>query len=106
MSASVDMQIQMRRNIDEMHASVGDLKSWTSEIAKRDRSLRGKGERVEAGSAQAEAEALARAEEEEEEREIAAAKEELRRLAGEDAARRGDFKARRRAGYLQRLIRL
>ena len=77
---SVDMQVQMRRNVDEMHASVNDLTSWASEIAKRDRSLRGMGEPDQAAK---QAQALA-AEEEEEEREIAAAKEELRRLYGED----------------------
>ena len=39
-SMSMDMQLQMRRNVDEMHASIGDLSAWTSEIGKRDRSLR------------------------------------------------------------------
>ena len=77
---SVDLQVQMRRNVDEMHASIGDLSSWANEIGKRDRSLRpGTG-----GASQAATQAAMDLEEEEDAREIAAAKEELRRLYGEE----------------------
>ena len=77
---SVDLQVQMRRNVDEMHASIGDLSSWANEIGKRDRSLRpGTG-----GASQAATQAAMDLEEEEDAREIAAAKEELRRLYGDE----------------------
>ena len=78
----MDMQLQMRRNVDEMHASIGDLSAWTSEIGKRDRSLR-PGTAGSQAATQAATDA-ARQEEEEDAREIAAAKEELRRLYGEE----------------------
>ena len=82
-SMSMDMQLQMRRNVDEMHASIGDLSAWTSEIGKRDRSLR-PGTAGSQAATQAATDAARQEEEEEDAREIAAAKEELRRLYGEE----------------------
>ena len=79
----MDMQLQMRRNVDEMHASIGDLSAWTSEIGKRDRSLR-PGTAGSQAATQAATDAARQEEEEEDAREIAAAKEELRRLYGEE----------------------
>ena len=72
--------MQMRRNVDEMHASIDDLSSWANEIGKRDRSLRP----GTAGASQAATQAAMDLEEEEDAREIAAAKEELRRLYGDE----------------------
>ena len=80
---SMDMQLQMRRNVDEMHASIGDLSAWTSEIGKRDRSVR-PGTAGSQAATQAATDAARQEEEEEDAREIAAAKEELRRLYGEE----------------------
>ena len=80
---SLDMQVQLRRNVDEMHAQSADLTSWVTEMNRKERSMR-TGRDDGRSAARAEAEALARQEEEEEEREIAAAKEELRRLATEE----------------------
>ena len=81
---SLDMQVQLRRNVDEMHAQSADLTSWVSEMNRKERSMKSGRDDGGRSAARAEAEALAREEEEEEEREIAAAKEELRRLATEE----------------------
>ena len=76
----MEMQVQMRRNVEQMHQTADELSSFVNDIGKRDRSLRGmadgdKGGREDDGT-----------DEEEEAREIEAAKEELRRLAADQVA--------------------
>lgn len=79
MQPGLDVQLQMRRNVEQMHRTADELASFTSEISRRDRSLRGLSE---GGGREGVGEDEGN-EEEEEAREIAAAKEELRRLAAE-----------------------
>jgi len=81
---SVDMQLQMRRNIEQMHSAVGDLDDWLGDIGKRDASLRGIAPTGGMGTSK-----RANADEtddEEEAREIEEAKEELRKLTAAEAA--------------------
>lgn len=77
----MDIQLQMRRNVEQMHATVDDLDSWMRDISKRDRSLRGDKAGADIGKAMDEDEGT---DEEEEAREIEAAKAELRRLSQEE----------------------
>eukprot|EP00965_Chrysotila_dentata_P247505 6207790-Pleurochrysis_carterae.AAC.2 len=35
------VQLQMRHNIEEVHAAIDNLNSWTSEIERKDATLRG-----------------------------------------------------------------
>eukprot|EP00966_Prymnesium_polylepis_P278059 6424914-Prymnesium_polylepis.2 len=41
MDKSMEVQMQMRRNVEQMHATADDLADFAKEISKRDRSLRG-----------------------------------------------------------------
>lgn len=81
MDKTMDIQLQMRRNVEQMHATVDDLDSWMRDISKRDRSLRGDKAGADIGKAMDEDEGT---DEEEEAREIEAAKAELRRLSQEE----------------------
>jgi tetratricopeptide (TPR) repeat protein len=78
---SAEVQLQMRRNIEQMHAAAEDLDSWLGDIGKRDASLRGKAAPGNGASA-----ADDETDEEEEAREIEAAKQELRELAAAQEA--------------------
>lgn len=88
---SVDMQLQMRRNVEQMHNTASELDGWLGEIGKRDATLRGKADPTGSRSAATGDET----DEEEEAREIEAAKEELRQLA---AAQEVETKALSSAG--------
>ena len=37
----MDIQAQLRHNVEDMHKALHDLESWTSEIGSRDKALRG-----------------------------------------------------------------
>ena len=78
--SGVDIQVQMRRNVEQMHAAVDDLDTWMSDINKRDRTLRGNKTGAPVKHSAAEDDGT---DEEEEAREIEIAKAELRRLAAE-----------------------
>ncbi|KAL1507321.1 hypothetical protein AB1Y20_008167 [Prymnesium parvum] len=87
LEAGMAVQLQMRRNVEQMHQTADDLTSFVNDIGKRDRSLRGV--HSEPAAAKLEDDGT---DEEEEAREIEAAKEELRRLAAEhvvDCSSRG-----------------
>jgi len=81
----METQLQMRRNVEQMHQTADELDSWLGDIGKRDASLRGKA--VPTGG-RAKVTAGDETDEEEEAREIEEAKEELRqeRLRQETAA--------------------
>ena len=87
---SVEMQMQMRRNVEQMHQTAADLEDFIGEIGKRDANLRGvapTGSGAKGGKNEEE-------EEEEERREIEEAKAELRRLSAEqDEAQKKQEKA-------------
>ena len=91
LTMSVDMQLQMRRNVEQMHNTASELDGWLGEIGKRDATLRGKADPTGSRSAATGDET----DEEEEAREIEAAKEELRQLA---AAQEVETKALSSAG--------
>ena len=76
---SVEVQLQMRRNIEQVNEAVSDLGDWLSDVNKRDATLRGVAPTGSAGGG-ADGDAT---DEEEEAREIEAAKEELRRLSAQ-----------------------
>ena len=80
---SVEMQLQMRRNVEQMHETAADLESWLGDIGKRDNTLRGVAP-TGGGSRGAKDEGT---DEEEEAREIEEAKEQLRQLSLEQDAR-------------------
>ena len=71
------MQLQMRRNVEQVNEAITDLDGWLNEMGRRDATLRGV-EQTGGLSAQDDG-----TDEEEEAREIEAAKEELRRLSAE-----------------------
>ena len=74
---SVEVQLQMRRNIEQVNEAVLDLDDWLNSVNKRDATLRGVAPTGTSGGGGDETD------EEEEAREIEAAKEELRKLAAE-----------------------
>ncbi len=78
---SAEMQMQVRRNIEQMHETVDDISGWLGDIGKKDANLRGK-EYDDGGAGGADD----GTDSEEEAREIEEAKAELRRLASEQEA--------------------
>ena len=81
---SLDAQLRMRQNVDQMHSAFRDLSAWSSDIEARDNALRGIAPQAnDAASAEAAEAAAAEAES----REIEEAKAELARLALEDERR-------------------
>ena len=72
---SAEMQLQMRRNVEQANEAVADLGDWLNDIGKRDGNLRGVAPTGGGAGGGDETD------EEEEAREIEAAKEELRRLS-------------------------
>ena len=81
---SLEAQLRMRQNVDQMHSAFRDLSAWSSDIEARDNALRGIAPQAnDAASAEAAEAAAAEAES----REIEEAKAELARLALEDERR-------------------
>mmetsp|Transcript_30881 Transcript_30881/g.98787 ORF Transcript_30881/g.98787 Transcript_30881/m.98787 type:complete len:207 (-) Transcript_30881:404-1024(-) len=81
---SLEAQLRMRQNVDQMHSAFRDLSAWSSDIEARDNALRGIAPQADnAASAEAAEAAAAEAEA----REIEEAKAELARLALEDERR-------------------
>lgn len=76
---AADIQLQMRRNVEKMHETIGELDSWLGDIGKRDAQLRGVA--APTGSGKRGGVADDDTDEEEEARAIEEAKEELRKLA-------------------------
>lgn len=76
---SAEIQLQMRRNMEEMHSAIDDLTAWTGEIGKKDRRLRG------FGPEEAKHKQDAESDDEEDAREIAEAKAELAQLIAQEA---------------------
>ena len=80
---SLEAQLRMRQNVDQMHSAFRDLSAWSSDIEARDNALRGIAPQADSASAEAAEAAAAEAES----REIEEAKAELARLALEDERR-------------------
>ena len=80
---SLEAQLRMRQNVDQMHSAFRDLSAWSSDIEARDNALRGIALQADSASAEAAEAAAAEAES----REIEEAKAELARLALEDERR-------------------
>ena len=79
---SAEVQLQMRRNVEQAHDAVEGLGDWLNEVGKKDANLRGVVAPTGAGHGGDGDET----DEEEEAREIEAAKAELRRLAAAQEA--------------------
>jgi len=76
---SVEMQMQLRHNVEQMHVAFHDLDDFIGDIGKRDAKLRGR--ELPSGESGIPGRGNDESDEEEEAREIEAAKEELRKLA-------------------------
>ena len=77
---SAEVQIQMRRNIEQANEAIEGLGDWLNEVGKKDANLRGHAAPTGSGR---DAGGGDETDEEEEAREIEAAKEELRKLSAE-----------------------
>uniref|UniRef100_A0A7S0NNH2 RNA polymerase II-associated protein 3 n=1 Tax=Calcidiscus leptoporus TaxID=127549 RepID=A0A7S0NNH2_9EUKA len=89
---SVDIQLQMKRNMEEMHSALDELVAWTGDIGKKDRSLRGMEPEM---SSQKQSGA---SDDEEEAREIAEVRAELSQMIARDAQQKADARAHDNAG--------